>query len=141
MKTTMIRKLSALCLVAAGILSARSIETIPFRAVLSPANETPPIAGLSASGIGTVWLHVLRDDSGKVVSAITDFDTDVKFPGDVTITGMHIHKGAAGVPGPVTIDSGIRAANSVNFTTGVGNLKRQGITLSSDAAGLDTVNG
>ena len=137
----MIRKLPVLLLAAAGLLSARSLETIPFRAVLSPANETPPISGLAASGIGTVWLHVVRDNSGKVVSAITDFDSDVKFPGDVTITGMHIHKGAAGLPGPVTIDSGIRAANPVNFATGVGNLKRQGITQTSDTAGLDTVNG
>ena len=123
-------------------LVAQTAETIAFRAILSPANEVPAITGLAASGMGTVLLHVVRDSSGKVVSASTDFNASYQFPGEITFTGMHIHKGNAGENGPVTISSTIGGgAASVNDPTGRGSLIRQGFTASTDAAGLDTVNG
>ena len=44
-------------------LSAQSVESIPYRAILSTKNEIPAVA-LDASGAGTVWLHVVRDANG-----------------------------------------------------------------------------
>ncbi len=119
-------------------LVAQTAETIAFRAVLSPANEVPAVTGLAVSGMGTVLLHVVRDSSGKIVSASTDFNTSYSYPGDVTFTGMHVHKGNAGENGPVTINSNTA---SVDDPAGRGSLVRQGFTAATDAAGLDTVNG
>ena len=123
-------------------LMAQTAETIAFRAVLSPANEVPAITGLAVSGMGTILLHVVRDSSGKVISASTDFNASYVYPGEVTFTGMHIHKGNAGENGPVTINSTIGSgAAAVNDPTGRGALIRQGYTSSTDVAGLETVNG
>jgi uncharacterized protein (TIGR03437 family) len=121
-----------------GAAFAQTAETIPFRAVLLPGNEVPAVT-VAATGAGTVWLHVVRDASGKVVSASTDFNTSVSFPTAVNITGMHIHKGVAGVSGPITINPG--AISLAVDATGKATLVRQAQTAATDAAGLDTVNG
>lgn len=136
------KKVFGLWIAMAMGLVGQTAETIAFRAVLSPANEVPAVTGLAVSGMGTVFLHVVRDSSGKVISASTDFNTRYQYPGDVTFTGMHIHKGNAGENGPVTINSTIGGgAASVNDPSGSGALTRQAFTSSTDAAGLDTVNG
>src|SRR5512146_71424 len=122
-------------------LFAQTVESVPFRAVLSPANEVPAITGLNASGVGTVWAHVVRDASGQIVSGSVDFSTDFSFPGEVTITGMHIHPGAAGVNGPVTISSGVSGNATVASPDGRGNISKQAQVLASDANGLDTLKG
>lgn len=97
---------AALALCGFSSLSAQSVESIPYRAILSTRNEVPAVA-LDASGAGTVWLHIVRDASGEVTSASVDFSVNYKFPAPVTITAMHIHDGAAGTNGPVVIDSGV----------------------------------
>jgi uncharacterized protein (TIGR03437 family) len=91
---------------------AQTVESIPYRAILSTANEVPPVA-LAASGTGTVWFHVVRDASGEIISGSVDFDVNYKFPGEATITAMHIHDGAAGVNGPVVIDSAVSRTENV----------------------------
>ena len=62
-------------------------ETIVFRAILSPADEVPAIA-INASGMGTVLLHVVRDASGNIVSASTDFNASYQFPGLADAAGL-----------------------------------------------------
>jgi uncharacterized protein (TIGR03437 family) len=123
---------------AASSLWSQTAETIPFRAVMLPSNEVPAI-NINASGAATIWLHVVRDAQGQVVSASTDFNITYQFPGEIRLTGLHIHKGRAGDNGPVTINSGI--SGEVPSPTGRGVLNFQGQTLSSNATGLDTVNG
>ena len=130
----------ALFALTAAALSAQTAETIPYRAVLLPSNEVPPIT-INASGAATVWLHVVRDAQGRVISASTDFNVSYQFPGEVRITGLHIHRGRAGENGPVLIDSGIRGAEPIVNTTGRGLIDMQGQTLASNQAGLDAVNG
>jgi uncharacterized protein (TIGR03437 family) len=94
-------------LAAAAALSAQSVETIPLRARLSPANEVPPVNS-TASGNVTVWLHVVRDAQGQIVSGSADFELKFNAPtADIVLTAMHIHSGPAGVNGPVVIDSGV----------------------------------
>jgi hypothetical protein len=126
-----------LVVLASGLL-AQSVETIPFRAVLLPSNEVPPI-DIAASGAATVWLHVVRDATGQVVGGSADFDVTYAFPGAVTFTGLHIHSGAAGVNGPVTINSGISGTNPIVSDTGQGSIDLQG--QATNAAALDTVRG
>jgi uncharacterized protein (TIGR03437 family) len=132
-------RIASLLVLSALAAWSQSAETIPFRAILSPQNEVPAV-NISASGMATVWLHVVRDAQGHVVSASTDFDVSYRFPTEVTFTGMHIHRGRAGENGPVTIDSGIRAADAVRANDAQ-RLRYQGYTAPDNTAGLDTVNG
>ncbi|HYP08970.1 MAG TPA: CHRD domain-containing protein [Bryobacteraceae bacterium] len=134
------RALVGLIAVFTATLAAQTAETIPFRAVLLPSNEVPAV-NIAASGAATIWMHVVRDASGKVVSASTDFNVTHTFPGEVRLTGLHIHRGAAGVNGPVVIDSGIRGAEPVVSATGRGTLNYQGQVGPTNTAGLDAVNG
>ncbi len=129
------------CLLVLSAVAAwtQTAETIPFRAVLSPQNEVPAV-NINAGGAATVWLHVVRDAEGRVVSASTDFDISYRFPGAVTFTGLHIHRGQAGENGPVTVDSGLRAADQVRSDDSQ-RLRFQGFTAPDNAAGLATVTG
>ena len=131
--------LCALAIAAVGL--AQSTESIPFRAVLATANEVPAPTGITASGAATIWLHVVRDSTGQVVSGSVDFRVTYSFPGAVSITGLHIHKGAAGVNGPVTVSSGISGTTAVQDPTGKGSIVLQAQVTPDAAAALDTVRG
>src|SRR3979411_3001781 len=98
------RKVTVCLLMFTAALCAQTAEIALFRAVLSTANETPPIAGYNAKGVGDVIVHIVRDSATKkIISGSVDFLAHPTFPEDVTVTGMHIHSGAAGAAGPVTI--------------------------------------
>lgn len=112
-------------------------ESIPFRVVLSPANEVPPV-NLAASGTATVWLHVVRDSSGGVISGSVDFVVRYRFPEAVTFTGLHIHSGAAGANGPVVINSSL---TRVEDAAADGVLRYQGQVMDSSAAGVAALRG
>lgn len=116
----------------AGSLSADSLETIFFRQIMSTANEVPPVEGVTASGRAIVSLHVRRDNAGTVVSGVVDFDVDYSFANAVTVVGLHIHDGRAGVNGAVVIDSGLSDSNTV-AAQGTGNITRQVIVESGAA--------
>lgn len=117
--------------VASSVALAQTVESIPFRAVLSPANEVPPVEGLNASGSALVWLHVVRNSSGTITEAVADFQVRYTFPGPVTVVGLHIHSGIAGANGPVVIDSGLR--NSGEDTAGSAGAVRQSAVLNTTA--------
>jgi uncharacterized protein (TIGR03437 family) len=133
------RKLLGVLLLTACAAIAQTAESIPFRAVLLPSNEVPAVP-LNGSGAATVWLHVVRDAQGRVISASTDFNVGFTLPAANNVVGLHIHRGAAGENGPVLIDSGIRAAEPVAVETS-GRIMRQGQTLPTNADGLGAVNG
>ena len=134
---------SLLAVVLSGFgLAAQTVESIPFRAELSPRNEVPAITDLNASGAATIWVHALRDASGQVVSGSVDFEVRYSFPGEVTISGMHIHRGAAGVNGPVTIGAiGGAAGPAVTDATGQGALSRQAQVPPGTSDALETIRG
>ena len=85
--------------------AAGSVATIPYRAVLSASNEPGTVADPAATGVVTVWLHVVRDDAGNLVSGSLDFSVSHRFSGPVTLTGMFIHLGQAGSEGPAVIQA------------------------------------
>lgn len=118
---------------AAGAL-ADTTDTYVYRTLLSPANEVPPVNS-DASATVLVWLHVVRDDSGKITGGSVDFRADYKFSSQATITGFHIHPAPAGVNGPVAIDSGLSGTNSITTdASGVGTILRQTVISPSNAA-------
>src|SRR5438045_9277791 len=117
-----IKKLAATLIICASALFADSVETVYFRGKMSPDNETPAVL-IKGSAAATLIAHIVRDSSGKIVSGSVDFNIDYIFPGAVTLTGLHIHNGAAGVAGPITIrtDLGSGAASLVS-DSGLGSL-------------------
>jgi uncharacterized protein (TIGR03437 family) len=133
------RKILAFALFCAASLFAGSAETIYFRAVLLPSNEVPAV-NINAKGAATLRAHVVRDDSGQITDGSVDFLVDYSFPAAVNVTGLHIHPGAAGTNGPVTISSGLSNNNPISNTT-AGSINLQGQVAATDAPLLATLRG
>ncbi len=131
----------ALLALTASAIAQRS-ETVTFLAALSPANEVPPIS-IEARGTALLYAHVMRDAQDQIVSGSVDFVVLYNFPGETTFTGLHIHSGAAGVNGPVTVNTGIAAgANSVTIEAPFrGVFSRQAQVPPDNAAALATLRG
>ena len=88
-------------LLATGLLG-QTVESIPFRAVLSSGNETQQPAS-PVTGTATIWLHIVRDATGAVVSGSADAAVNYNFTTASTATAMHIHKGAGFVNGSIVL--------------------------------------
>lgn len=90
---------------------------------MSTANEVPP-ANVSGSGVASVLVLRGRAADGSVPLATAIFNLDYqKFDAGTIFTGFHIHNGAAGVNGPVIINTGLSGTNTVTVdSTGAGNL-------------------
>lgn len=129
---------AVLTLLCAASVAAQTAETVWFRATLLPGNEVPPVTGVNATGTATIAAHLVRSSTGTVLSGSVDFSVTFNFPDAVTLTGLHIHRGAADVAGPVTINSG---TSNVAAAAGAGNISRQGQALTDNQAALDTLNG
>ena len=124
----------------AGVIRAQTRRTdrMSFPLTLLTANELPPVTGVDARIAARFDAHIIRNNDGQIVAGLAVFDADYLISGEVQFTGMHIHDGTAGENGPVTLDSGLCAANQPNDPGGFGNLYRMA-TISS-AAGLATLN-
>jgi hypothetical protein len=111
---------------------------LTFTAHLSPSNEVPPVtnADSSASGTVTVTLTITTDATGTINAATARFDVSVSgFPASTTmLIFAHVHQGAAGVNGPVLIDSGLSAVSPVTLTGGAATFTRTGLTVSTTTA-------
>lgn len=116
-------------------------------AVLTPANEVPPVTGVSSSGEARVIVRTERNlttgglDTSSVLveTVVSNIDS---------VTAAHIHAGAAGVAGPVIIGltptyalvNGQRVARTPpsNATTLNGTLSYVAITRTSAFSGSFT---
>jgi uncharacterized protein (TIGR03437 family) len=116
----------------------RLIERVDFPVRPSSANEVPAISGLDAEGVGQFTLGVLRAEDGSVEWAVYLFDANFRFPTGVTLTGMHVHTGVAGVNGAVVLDSAL--ARTTSDASGYGNLFQVNIaTTGTHLAGAEGV--
>jgi hypothetical protein len=122
-------------LLFASLAIAQSSDTILFRAIMLPTNEVPA-AQIDARATADVRARVVRDASGQVISGSVDFRISHNFPANQTFTGLHIHRGIAGINGPVVIDSGITGAASLASETGIGVITRQAQIRTTDTAAL-----
>ncbi|MCW5981661.1 MAG: CHRD domain-containing protein [Bryobacteraceae bacterium] len=111
-----------------------TVSTAVFHALLSPSHETPPVTGSNISGEGTIEMTLTRSATGDLTQAIVDFRVNYNAETPHDFTAMHIHRGAAGVAGPVVIDSRFGAV--VN-ASGPGSVFRQNVL--TDAAPLAVV--
>jgi uncharacterized protein (TIGR03437 family) len=112
-------------------------EPVAISLNMTPGDEVPPVTDLDASATSLVAANLIRNGAGVVTHALLHFSLNYRFPGPVTFVGLHIHEGAAGVNGPVRLDSGITGANNVP-TDGFGNISRS-FAVSSEV-GLAAVN-
>lgn len=119
---------------------AQTADTYVYRAVLSPDNETPAVTGYSAKGMASVLVHVTRDATGRATSGTVDFVISDTFAEDVTVTGLHIHRGAAGVAGPVVINTGISGTNPVAQVANGDGVQRPAQVQTTDSTALAAVN-
>lgn len=131
------RKVSVLAVFAlafAAALEAQSTSTALFRVLASPSHEVPPIVG--SQSYGEVWIEMRldRDAGGNLTQAIVDFRVSYNFATTETVRAFHIHRGAAGVNGPVVVDP--RFSPPVDLV-GPGTLFRH--VVITDPAGLDTI--
>lgn len=128
--------LPLVCL-ASLTLSAQSTETLVYRALLSNANEVPAVPAV-ATGTANVWLHVVRDASGAVVSGSIDANVRYQFGEASTITAMHIHTGGPTVSGGVVVPFAIARTD---VTTAAGALPPVQTNFPTATVTLDTIRG
>jgi uncharacterized protein (TIGR03437 family) len=117
----------------------RNTDEVVFPVTMLPSNEVPPIPGLDARGVGYVRVNTLRDANGDITTGRVVFNVNVRFPGEVTFSGFHIHNQTAGNNGPVTIDTGITGTgNPLVSETGFLNIEKSVNVLTAN--GLATLN-
>jgi hypothetical protein len=112
-------------------------ETRAFSVILLAANEVPPVSNVesSASGVAYVNLVITRDGVGTIIDATASFDATINgVNGSANIILAHVHQGAAGVSGPVRVDSGISSANPVPVVNGNAKFTRTGMFTSPNIA-------
>ena len=88
-----------------------SAAPMVFTGILSPANEVPPVGNAESSGRGAVQITV----TGSTADVYFQLSG---FPGDMRVQGAHIHPGAAGVNGPVTVGTPLTAAAPLLLSNG-----------------------
>ena len=96
-----------------------------FTAQLSANNEvgggTPPATGLETNARGDVRIEFLltRDAGNAVTGATATFIVNFSgFPQGAVWRLAHIHRGVAGVPGGVVVDTGLTPATAIELVNG-----------------------
>jgi hypothetical protein len=97
-------------------------ENITFQAQLLASNEVSPVVVAPSEqgtvGLATVTLTVTRS-GGTITAATARFDVSLNgMASNSVIILAHIHEGAAGVNGPVRVDSGLSPAAPVPASFG-----------------------
>ena len=94
----------AVLLATAGCLFPQSVESVPFRAVLSGPREVPTTFGLTARA--TVWLRLVRDANLRLTNASVDLDLRHNLPADAKITAVKLFEGPPTGTGGLLLDFG-----------------------------------
>lgn len=99
-------------------------EAVAITVNMSTANEVPPITTATASGVATILVTPVRNPTtGALIGGNVTFSMSYDLPVNSTIVGLHIHRGDAGVNGPVVINTGINSTtNAITLPTGKGSL-------------------
>lgn len=113
-------------------------ETIVFTAILSASNEVAPVVvhptEINTTGSAFVTLEVTRT-GGVITAATARFDASLSgMAANSVIILAHIHEGAAGVNGPVRVDSLISPAAPVPTVGGAASFTRTGLAVTPSVA-------
>jgi hypothetical protein len=110
--------------------------TTRFTATLSPSQETPPISNSESVGSGTSTMDfsITRDASGTITAATVNFTVTMQgFPATTVVNIAHIHTGAAGVAGPILVNTTVNAGEVV-LTNGAGTFTRVAVPITPNTA-------
>ena len=116
--------------------TAAGSSTVRFTAALLPSQETPAITNGESVGSGdaTIDFNITRDATGTITAASTNFAVNLKnFPSTAVVNIAHIHTGAAGVAGPILVNTTVNPGEVV-LTSGSGTFTRVGITMPAATA-------
>jgi uncharacterized protein (TIGR03437 family) len=110
--------------------------------MMSPRNENPPIDS-PASGVAHVIAIATRNAAGAYTSGQVILAVDYNLGAQTNITGFHIHTGAAGVNGGVTINAipAVQPAPVQSGANGVGSLRYPVEVNVANAAQVNTLYG
>ena len=134
------RKLSVCLLLSSASMLAQTADVAYFRAVMLPSNEVPATS-INAKGMADMVAHVVRDNSGQIVSGTVDFLVRVNLPTDNTATGLHIHSGGPTVAGPVVINTGLTGGAGQALKAGGDIVHRPAQIDGTNAAALAALRG
>ena len=126
------------CLLAAVVLftpacnggdpTTPSDAPLRFTADLRPSNEVPPVTNADSTASGTMNLEidVTRDSAGTITAVNSSSFVVVmsNFPANTTLTGAHIHPGAAGVNGGVIVNLNLGSGEITLSSTGSGSFTK-----------------
>ena len=128
--------LLALCVLSVGCdedtAPAPSNQPLVFTATMSATQETTAVVGgeQNATGTATVTLTPTRDAAGAITGGTFMFQFTVNnMPSTGNLILAHIHRGAAGVAGPVVVNSQLSAASAIPTPQGSGGFERSGLTV------------
>jgi hypothetical protein len=126
----------ALCVFTSGCgdddTTAPSSLPLVFSAILSPANEVPPISNAEGGGRGAAQIQfdVTRGSGDAITAATVTFYFQLSgFPPGTSVVGAHIHPGPGGVNGPVIISTGVATATAVPLPNGSTEFKVSGLAV------------
>jgi hypothetical protein len=139
-------RLAILCVCALGV-ACEDNPTAPstgaqavFVAQLSPANENPAITGAESGGTGAaqVSMTVTRDSSNAVTGGFATMTFQLSgFNSTSSVVGAHIHRGAAGINGPVIVNTGLSGVSPFTLDGGTGQFTARDIPV--DAATMQSI--
>lgn len=112
--------------------AAPSSLPVVFSALLSPANEVPPVANAENSGRGAMQmtLDTTRSASGAITAATANIHFQLyDFPSTTRVQGAHVHTGVAGVNGGIRIDTGLTGATALAMPDGGVSYNVTGVTV------------
>jgi hypothetical protein len=120
MKKVLIGTLTLVALVALATVSAAGGNATKKG---KPSLSATPVfkLNLKPSASGHVTFDLTRNSSGAITSGEVIFYFNYRFPGAVTISGLHIHQGAKGANGGIVVDSGTSEPSDAD---GQGNLTK-----------------
>ena len=110
--------------------------TTRFTAALSPAQETPPITNGESTGSGaaTIDFNITKDATGTITAASVNFLVTMQgFPSTAVVNIAHIHTGAAGVAGPILVNTTTNPGEVV-LVNGAGTFTRNAIAMTAATA-------
>ena len=98
----------------------RPTDEMDFPVMMDSANEVGTV-NLKGTAPAVISLHTLRNEDGSVAAGTVFFDVNYRLAGAANFTGLHIHDGAKGANGPISIP--MVPAYDPNFSsdTGFGN--------------------
>jgi hypothetical protein len=130
----------AACAVVAGCDDNGTAPTNPaivLTALLSPANEVPPVANAESVARGAVQITMTptRDASGAITAATADFHIQMAgLPEGTVYVGAHIHPGVAGVNGGVVVNTTMSSGTLPTIVSGAAIWDFRGLTVSAATA-------